>query len=255
MHKTDDVVERSLVHGNARALGGREELHGLFEAGFGRQGVHVRARNHDFTRLDLSQLDRALDELHFGFRNQTAVARLLDHHLEFLGGAHKRVAVRRDDPQGEYELLGDSVEQVDCGTKRLQEPVKRSRNEKRYALGAGKAEALRYEFAQHDLQKSEKSESENECRRMGQQSGPRLPDAFDEGIEDPRQRHFAKIAEQEACDRYPDLHARYDAADVAEEILDDLRPRHRPFHSADERGKPARQPGKIPWRRKKHLPR
>ena len=115
----------------------------------------------------------------------------------------------------------------------------------RHALGAGKAEALRYEFAQHDLQKSEKSESKNECRRMGQQSGPRLPDAFDEGIEDPRQRHFAKIAEQEACNRYPDLHARYDAADVAEEILDDLRPSIALFTQLTNAGNPHGNQGKF----------
>ena len=92
--EAEDVIERAFVHGDARALGGGEHGHGVFESGGGGEGVDVGARDHDFAGLDLAEFHRGLNELYFGGGEQAAVAGLLDHHLQFFGGAHQGVAVR-----------------------------------------------------------------------------------------------------------------------------------------------------------------
>src|SRR5580698_5196103 len=86
--EAEDVVERAFIHGDARALGGGEHGHGVFESGGGGEGVDVGARDHDFAGLDLAEFHRGLNEFYFGGGEQAAVAGLLDHHLQFFGGAH-----------------------------------------------------------------------------------------------------------------------------------------------------------------------
>ena len=113
MHEAEDVVERAFVDGDARALRGGEHAHCVFERRVDGQRVHVGARNHHFADLDLAQLHRALNEFHFGGGNQAAVARLLHHHLQFFGGTHQGMAVRRDDAERADDLFGDAVEQID----------------------------------------------------------------------------------------------------------------------------------------------
>src|ERR1700733_6076414 len=66
--EAEDVVERAFVHGDARALGGGEHGHGVFESGGGGGGV--------------------------GGGEEAAIASLLDHYLQFFRGAHQGVAVR-----------------------------------------------------------------------------------------------------------------------------------------------------------------
>ena len=92
--EAEDVIERAFVDGNARALRGGEHGHGVFESGGGGEGVNVWARDHDFAGLDLAEFHCGLNEFYFGGREQAAVAGLLDHHLQFFGGAHQGVAVR-----------------------------------------------------------------------------------------------------------------------------------------------------------------
>ena len=81
MDEAEDVIERAFVHGDARALGGGEHGHGVFESGGGGERVNVGARDHDFAGLDLAEFHCGLNEFYFGGGEQAAVSCLLDHHL------------------------------------------------------------------------------------------------------------------------------------------------------------------------------
>src|ERR1700679_2010011 len=94
MDKAQNVVERALEHGYARALRGGEHGHGVFQGGRDGEGVNVGARDHDFSGLNLAEFHRRLNEFYFGRGKQAAVASLLDHHLQFFGGTHESVTVR-----------------------------------------------------------------------------------------------------------------------------------------------------------------
>src|SRR5271155_1000398 len=89
MDEAEDVIERAFVDGDARALGGGEHGHGVFESGGGGGRVNVGARDHDFAGLDLAEFHCGLNEFYFGGGKEAAVAGLLDHYLEFFGGAHE----------------------------------------------------------------------------------------------------------------------------------------------------------------------
>ena len=94
MHEAEDVIFRSAIYRNARALRGGEGAHHFIEGRFHRQGVHVRPWHHDFAHLHLGQFDGADDKFFFAGGQQASLTRLLNLNLQFLGGVRHAVALR-----------------------------------------------------------------------------------------------------------------------------------------------------------------
>src|SRR6185437_4015106 len=85
VNKTEYVIERAFVDGQARTLGGGEHAHHFLNAGAFRKGVNIRARHHHLAHLHAAQLHRVLHEFGFGGGQKAAIARLLEHDLELFG--------------------------------------------------------------------------------------------------------------------------------------------------------------------------
>ena len=79
-------------------------------------------------------------------------------------------------PRARDDFFGDAVEQIDGPAKSVQKPVKRPRDQQRNALGAGEAEALGDEFAEHNLQNSEQPEGEHQRDGVRDRRSPRTRD-------------------------------------------------------------------------------
>jgi hypothetical protein len=162
--------------------------------------------------LNFTQLHGGLDEFYLGRGQETAVSRLLDHDLEFFGGAHQCVAVGRDYPHGANHFFGDAVEKIDGPAERVQEPLERACDEKRDTFGAREAEALRNELAQDNLKNRQEAECDDESNGVRQRGSPGTRNGGNQWADNIRQRHLAEITERKAGQRDSYLHAGDDAA-------------------------------------------
>ena len=207
--------------------------------------MHVRPRHHHLAHLNLAQLHRALNELHLRGRHQAAVARLLDHHLQLFGGANERVAVGRDHAERAHHPFGNSIEQINRPAERVQKPLKRARDQQRHAFGARQAQALGDKLAQHDLQHGQQPERDHERDAVRYHRRPRPRDRRNQRTQERGKGKFPDVSEQEARDGDADLHAGNHAAQVTQQMLDDLGARVAFFHQLTHARKPNGDQGKF----------
>lgn len=223
MHEADDVIERAVVNRNARALRDGNHFHDVFERRIRRQGVNIRARNHDFAHLNVAEVHRALNKTLLDGLEDAALARLLDENSQLLGGTHGPVALRHFYAEGLDEPARDAVEKPDGPAKRPQKPTERASNEESDALGMGQAQAFRDELSENDLQRGQQNEREEKRETVIDDRSVTSGDADEKWTEEIGESELAEIAKREACQSDSDLYAGNDRAHVGDQKLDDAR--------------------------------
>ncbi len=192
--------------------------------------MHVRPRHHDFAELHLAKFDGAEDEAFFAQGQKAAFARLLNLHLEFFGGVHHGVAVRRGNTHGANDAAGNAVEQVNRRPERLQKPMEGPRNQQRHALGSAQADALGHQLAKDHVHSREQEKCQRQRRPMRDPCRSRAGCSAPDLLKRMRQRGFAESAQGQGAHRHPHLHAGNHALQVAEEFLHDSRGGIAAFH-------------------------
>ena len=236
VHESQNLIERIFIHGNPRALGRREHGHGVVQIGAGRQRMHIRPRDHHFAHLHLPQFHRRLNKFHFGRRQQSAVPRLLHHHLQLFGRPHQSVAVRRHHPQRQNDFFRETIEQIDGPAKRIQKPLKRAGNQQRHPLGPRQAQTLRHQFAQHHLQNRQQPKGHHQRNRVRRQRRPRTRNRQQQRAQHFRQGHFPEIPQRQTRQGNSHLHSGHDPRQIAQQLFHDFRPRVALLHKlADAR--------------------
>ena len=189
---------------------------------------------------------------HFRGGQQAAVARLLDHHLQFFGGA--RLACDRAapiTPSARTIFSAKLSSKLDRPAECVQKPVKRPRDQQRHAFGARQAQVFGTSSPSTTCRivSRRKGDEPARCRAR---SPPPTDARIDRtsGVRNPCERDFAEIAERQAGERDADLHAGNHAARSPAAIPPLPRGRRllRPVGARANAGPP---PEKIPWRRKR----
>src|SRR6202030_1478757 len=114
------------------------------------------------------------------------------------------------------------VEKIDGPAKSIQEPAKGPRDEERDAFGAGEADGLGNQFADHYVQNRQKNESRGKRTSVSDHGGARSGNSVPQRAEKVCQSGFAEGAESEAGEGNSELHAGHDVVQVGDQGLDDL---------------------------------
>jgi len=220
MNEAEDVIERAFVGRDAGTLRGSEDTHHFFERGFDGKDVEVGARNHDFADLELAQLDGALNEFLFARGEEAAFANLADEDLQFFGGVYEGMRLRGANPHGANEKLGGVVEKNNGPAKDAEKPTKRASDEKRHALGTLDAEAFGDQLAQNDMQEGQEKKCGNHGGGVGDDDGFGAGNPLEAAKEDLRKGALSDHTKGKAGDGDADLHARENAVEIAQKLLD-----------------------------------
>lgn len=221
--ETENVVEGAFVYGNAGALSGGDDGHGLFERSGDGESMNVRTRDHDFANLDFTELHGGLDEFDFAGGNEAAFASLLDEDLKLLDGTDQSVAGRRRNAEKADEAGGSGIEEVDGPTESVEKPIERAGDEESDAFGAGETESLRDELAKDDFQSGEETESDNQSDAVSEHGGPGTRDFSDKRADNVGKSDFTDVAEEKADNSDAYLNAGHDAVEIGEKSFDDPR--------------------------------
>ena len=207
VNEAENVVFRTAINRQPRTLRGGEGAHHFIERSFDGEHMHVGPWHHDLAHLHLAQLNGAEDEFFFARRKETPLASLLDLNFQLLRGVGHGVALRRADAQGAHHVTGRAVEKIDDRPKSAQKAVERTRDEERNPFGAGQADGLGHQFAEHHVKHGQQRERESEggsmCKKGRTSSGDAGPNAKKRGGES----DLAKSAEGQGGQRDTHLHA------------------------------------------------
>ena len=195
MEDADHVVDLRAAHHDLLVAAGPHRLDHRLLAVVEIDPVDLVARGHDLADTPFADGEDAGHRVLLGLVQQAGLVARGDEEAEFGGRGQVPLALAGAQAEQPQHAVAEPVEEMDRRPEHQQEQGQRAHDHERGALAALEREALRSEFAEHDVQGGDDEEGHRHRDRMGGDAGRRLRQPEESGLDQVGERRLADPSE------------------------------------------------------------